>query len=184
MPQQPTRDGGHTAFTNHRIARVPSSDKDVTAVGELKAWREPEASLRERNLGLALTTHGIQDSNVDEVIRGFRILSGVEDKSSNDPAVLTALGSVLLRAKQPNEALRRFERAAALRPAHAPYEINVAAALEGSEKPEQAIAHLERALTLDPMIPAAVDLLNRLYRKQGQTDKADEALAAYRARWR
>ena len=184
MPQEPTRDGGHTAFTNHRIMRVPSTDTKVAALAQLTPWREPELSLRDRNLALALTTNGIQESDVDEVIQGYRLLSSVEDKSWNDPAVLTALGSVLLQAKQPSEALRRFERSLALRPAYAPYEINVAAALQACEKPDEAIVHLEKALVLDPLIPSAVDLLSRLYRQEGKAGQAEDVLSAYRAKWK
>lgn len=77
--------------------------------------------LRERNLAIALATEGMQNAAPEEAIRGYRLLNRVEKESPDDAAVLTSLGSVLLRAKQPAEAARRFEKAASLRPGYAPY---------------------------------------------------------------
>ena len=55
MPRQRTPEVAHTAYTDHRI-QIPGSSDSVPARGArtLRAWREPPAALRNRNLGLAL----------------------------------------------------------------------------------------------------------------------------------
>ena len=58
----------------------------------------------------------MQNESAQEVIRGYRMLNKVEKDYPDDPDVLTALGSVLLRGKQPAEALRHLERALQLDP--------------------------------------------------------------------
>lgn len=180
MPQQPAKDGGHTAFTDHRITRYPHPENDSLPAGTVTAWREPEASLHNRNLSIALTSLGLQNGSADEVIHGFRLLVPVETQFPKDPAVLTSLGSVLLRAKQPAEALVRFEKARQLRPDYPPYEVNVAAALLALKRFDPAVEHLQRALQMDPLLQQAVDLLATAYRDKGQEDKASLTLQQYR----
>jgi hypothetical protein len=179
MPRLPARDGGHTVFTNHRIARRAEPRSDTGRQAELAAWREPEPRLRERNLAMALVAVGLQNESSQEVVRGYRMLNQVEKSYPDDPAVLTSLGIVLLRAKQPAEALRRFEKVLLLRPAYAPYEVNAASALVAAGRKAEAVRHLERALELDPLVQQAVELLSSLYRDQGDGAKAGRLIARY-----
>jgi len=172
MPQQPAKDGGHTAFTDHRIARFPSPEKDMQAVSTVTAWREPAPPLRDRNLSIALITLGLQNSSAPQVVQGFRLLNQVANQFPNDPAALTSMATVLLRARQTAQALPRFEKALQLRPNYAPYEVNLAAALLEAKQTDAAIAHLKKALQLDPLLEQAVHLLVRVYRQQGQNDEA------------
>ena len=56
MPRRPVSDGGHTVFTDHRIARRPPSETSAAgadAPSPLVAWYEPPAAFAKRNLGLA-----------------------------------------------------------------------------------------------------------------------------------
>jgi hypothetical protein len=179
MPRLPARDGGHTAFTDHRITRRAEPRSDTGRRAELAAWREPEPRLRERNLAMALVAVGLQNESSQEAVRGYRMLNQVEKTYPDDPAVLTSLGIVLLRAKQPAEALRRFEKVLLLRPAYAPYEVNAASALLASGRKAEAVRHLERALELDPLVEQAVELLSSLYRDQGDDAKAAKLIARY-----
>ncbi len=181
MPRLPAKDGGHTAFTDHRIARRPDSPSNLpeTAMATLKAWREPGPALRDRNLALALATHGIESSNSAEAIRGYRLLNRLEPTLANDADALTVLGSVLLTAKQPHEAEIRFEKALALRPRYAPYEVNLASAFLADGDLARAIPHLEHALTLDPLLTQAVQLLSAAYRQQGHPAQAEQLTARY-----
>ncbi len=179
MPRLPARDGGHTVFTDHRIARRPEPWRGTAGQADLAAWREPEPRLRERNLAMALVTVGLQNESSQEAIRGYRMLNQVEKEFPDDAAVLTSLGSVLLRAKQPAEALRRFEKVLLLRPAYAPYEVNAAAALIAAGRKPEAVRHLERAVELDPLLKQAVELLSGLYRDQGEAPKAASLIARY-----
>jgi predicted Zn-dependent protease len=180
MPRLPAGDGGHTVFTNHRITPRPAPQSNTVQPANLIAWREPDAGLRERNLALALIAVGLQNESSQEAVRGFRILAPIEKDYQDDPAVLTSLGIVLLRAKQPAEALRRFEKVLLLRPAYAPYEVNAASALIAAGRKTEAASHLERALELDPLLEQGVELLSSLYKELGEDPKAAELIARYK----
>ena len=180
MPRLAARDGGHTVFTDHRIARRPEPQNEPAQAEELAAWREPEPRFRERNLALALVAVGLQNADPQQVIRGYRLLNRIETEYRDDPDVLTALGSVLLRGKQPGEALRRFEKVLALRPAYAPYEVNAASALIAAGRKAEAQRHLERALQLDPLLEQAVEMLSEIYREEGVPARAAGLIAHYR----
>ena len=181
MPSRPAKDGGHTAFTDHRITRLPEAEGESPAGDDLVAWREPDSSVQQRNLALALVTAGMQNRRPNQVIRGYKMLNRMEQNIGGDAPALTVLGNVLLTAKQPVEAERRFEKALALRPDFAPYEVNLAGALLGAGDTADAVQHLERAVTLDPFLLQAVQLLSQAYRTQGQSSKAEELIAHYRA---
>lgn len=181
MPRRPAKDGGHTAFTDHRISRDPNAPSVATdTTRQLIAWREPEARLRNRNLALALVTAGLQDKNSAEVIEGFRMLNRLPADLQDDPEVLAALGSILLTAKEAGEAAKRFEKALALRPDYAPYEANVGAALLEAGDRTGAITHLERAVQLDPLLQKAVTLLAGAYQAEGDEARETEVLARFR----
>lgn len=162
MPQLPAKDGGHTAFTNHRIARHPENDSPAAQPDTLSAWRDPQPALRDRNLALALVTVGLENQSSAEVIRGYRMLNRLEKDFPNDPAVLTSLGSILMKGKQPAEALKRFERAISLKPDYAPYYVNAATALLATNRPSDAAQQLNKALSLDPLLKPASELLHQL----------------------
>ncbi len=180
MPRRPAKDGGHTAFTDHRITRHPEPEGTTTVSDDLKAWREPAEPYRERNLAIALVTEGLQDSSPDQVIRGYKALNRLEPKLGDDAAALTVLGTVLLTAKQPKEAERRFRRALELRPDYAPYEVNLANALVREGDLASGMEHLKRAVQLDALLPQAVHLLSEVYRTQGEQAEADQIEARYR----
>ena len=152
----------------------------AVAISELVAWREPDPSLRQRNLGMALVTLGIQNGSSDQVVRGYKVLNRSEKEFPNDPATLTALGSILLTAKEPAEAQKRFEHALQERPDYAPYEVNLAASMMALGNIAGATLHLQRALDLDPLLIQGVQLLDQLYRQGGQADKSEKLLSDYR----
>lgn len=179
MQRLAARDGGHTAFTDHKIARRPSPRTSAAPAEELTAWREPEPRYKRRNLALALVAVGLQNGDAQSVIRGYRLLNQVEKEYPDDPDVLTTLGQVLLRGKQPAEALRRFEKVLTLRPGYAPYQVNAALAMLAAGREADARNHLESALQLDPLLKEAVELLARVYRSAGENEKADELSLRY-----
>jgi Flp pilus assembly protein TadD len=179
MPRLPARDGGHTAFTDHRIRRRPGDPVQSARIG-LAAWREPDPAFRERNLALALVAAGLLHQSLADVSRGYSMLRSVEKQFPNDRDVLTSLGSVELRLRQPGEALRRFLMALSLRPNCASYEVNAAAALIQLRNDSEAIRHLNRALELDPLLQPAVTMLSALYRERGQLAQAGQVTADYR----
>jgi predicted Zn-dependent protease len=179
MRQLPAKDGGHTAFTDHRIARPSTADSPAALPDTITAWREPERPVRERNLALALVAIGLQNESTAEVIRGYRMLNRSEGNFPNDPALLTSLGVVLLKGKQPAEALKRFEKVVELQPGYAPYHVNMARALLGTNHTPEAARELEKALALDALFQPAVELLSDVYRGQGQIEKANDLTTKY-----
>jgi len=181
MPRKPTSDGGHTIFTDHRIAsrpEVPSVSSDVV---DLTAWREPEAQFRDRNLGLALADFSMQKKSAPQMVQAFRLLYRAEKTSPADPEVLTALGSLLFIAQDTEEAEKRYRQAVALKPDSAPFQVNLAAALLKEGRNKEAQLCLERALRLDPFIESGVQLLGRIYRASGEKEKAETLEAGYLA---
>ncbi len=179
MRELPAKDGGHTAFTDHRISRPSANGSPAVEADTFAAWRETAPALRDRNLALALVAVGLQNSSSAEVIRGYRLMSRMEKDYQNDPAFLTSLGTVLLKAKQPTEAAKRFEKAVLLKPGYAPYHANLAQALLAMKQTADAERELEKAVALDALFEPAVKLLSGVYREQGEIEKANELVARY-----
>lgn len=181
MPRLPASDGGHTAFTDHRISRDPARFDTTGIPTGLAAWREPPANQRDRNLALALVTVGLESQDSEKVTRGYRMIARLPSAQRQDPDVLTAVGNILLITKQPEEASKRFAEALSLRPDYAPYEVNLAAALLESNRLPESIKHLERAVQLDPLLQKAVSMLASGYQREGDTEKATELISRYRS---
>lgn len=180
MQRQTAKDGGHTAFTDHHIRRKPSvSEAPNPSPRKLVAWRDPIQSLIDRNLGLANITLGERDESAFHMDLGFRILSNAYGAFSQDTAVLTALGLVLIRKGRPIEAADLYERALGLEPRYAPYHINVATALNLAGKSDDAISHLEKAIGMDPSLETAYRKLAEIYSRAKQPEKVRQTLQRY-----
>jgi len=67
MTRRQSRDSGHSAFTDHLIARRPTAKPEgVEAAPRLRAWREPpDKTLATRNLGLAYLEIGRRKERED-----------------------------------------------------------------------------------------------------------------------
>ncbi|MFY9744122.1 MAG: c-type cytochrome [Candidatus Sulfotelmatobacter sp.] len=174
MPRRDARDGGHTAFTDHRIQRRPQSQSSLAAAGDIAAWREPAPDLQKRNLGIAYLNAGFQRRSSEFIVRGYRLLTEVQNQFAADPEIFTWMGTALLLGKQSSEAQLAFERALMLRPNSAVIETNLAAAHQQEGDVNGTIAHLERAVAIDPLHLSSTSQLIALYRGQGNTIKADE----------
>ncbi len=174
MPRRDAKDGGHTAFTDHRIQRRPEPQQALPEDTDIAAWREPAPDLQKRNLGIAYINAGMEHHSPPFVVRGYRMLTAVQSQFSNDADFFTSIGSALLLGKQTSEAEFAFERALQLNPDSAPAETNAASAyLQGGDI-NRAVTHLERAVAIDPLhLPADVPLMN-LYQQQGNMEKAAE----------
>ena len=174
MPRRDAKDGGHTAFTDHRIQRRPESQQTLLEDTDIAAWREPAPDLQKRNLGIAYINAGMEHRSPPFVVRGYRMLTEVQNQFSNDAEFFTSIGSALLLGKQTSEAEFAFERALQLNPDSATAETNAASAyLQGGDI-NRAVAHLERAVAIDPLhLSADVPLIN-LYKQQGNMAKAAE----------
>jgi photosynthetic reaction center cytochrome c subunit len=174
MPRRDAKDGGHTAFTDHRIQRRPEAQETLPENTDIAAWREPAPDLQKRNLGIAYVNVGGERRSPPFVVRGYRMLTEVQDQFSTDSAVFTAMGTALLLGKQSTEAELAFERALQLDPDSVAGETNAASAYLEAGDIGGAVSHLERAVTMDPLdLPADIPLID-LYKRQGNVVKAAE----------
>jgi photosynthetic reaction center cytochrome c subunit len=174
MPRRDAKDGGHTAFTDHRIQRRPEAQSDLPPDAGIAAWREPSPELQSRNLGIALIDVGMQRHSSPDIIKGYRTLTEVQRQFANDSDFFKWIGEALLLGKQTSDAKIAFERALQLDPNSPLTEASAAAPYIQEGDIGRAIAHLERAVTLDPLnLPAASTLIG-LYQKQGKTAEATE----------
>ena len=174
MPRRDAKDGGHTAFTDHKIQRRPEAQQVLPENTDIAAWREPAPDLQKRNLGIAYVNVGGERRFPPFVVRGYRMLTEVQEQFSNDSAVFTAMGSALLMGKQSTEAELAFERALQLDPNSVAGETNAASAYLQADDVDGAVSHLERAASMDPLhLPADMPLID-LYKRQGNVAKAAE----------
>jgi photosynthetic reaction center cytochrome c subunit len=174
MPRRDAKDGGHTAFTDHRIQRRPEPRQALAEDTDIAAWREPAPDLQKRNLGIAYVNVGMERGSQPFIARGYGILTEIQSQFSRDNEIFTAMGSALLLAGQTSEAEVAFERALQLNPISVTGETNAASAYLQAGDVDRAIAHLERAVALDPLDLAADAPLIEIYRQQGKVAKAAE----------
>jgi photosynthetic reaction center cytochrome c subunit len=177
MPRRDAKDGGHTAFTDHRIQRRPEPESDLPTDAPVVAWREPSTNLRKRNLGIALIDAGIGRRSQSMVIEGFRNLTEVQNQFAGDSEFFSWIGQALLIGRQSVEAEIAFDRAVQLNPTSPVNLGNAASAYAQAGDLDAARTRLERAVALDPLYLPAAGSLVVLYRKQGKLAEAD-ALSA------
>jgi len=118
--------------------------------------------------------------DLDGAIRAAR--SGVHEGQENY-LLLTILGDALLRSgatpgsPEFQEARAALEKAVTLRPRYVTAQIAFGTALALAGETAAAVEHLEQARQLDPRNPAVYSHLAVAYRKLGQAQLADSALA-------
>ena len=155
MPHRPVSDGGHTVFTDHRIARRPPTENVSPELSEpttLVAWHEPAGALAQRNLGLAEIEVGEKRKNFAMVAQGAKLLMECSASFPNDPPVLTSIGQVMLGLHDDKEATAVFERAMQAEPDNPANYLHLALALKDAKDFQGAIENLEKALRLDPIL--------------------------------
>ena len=175
MPRRNAQDGGHTVFTDHRIQRRPeTAQAELSTDAGIAAWREPPPELQKRNLGIAYIDVGMQRHSSAFIIEGYRTLTEVQRQFTNDSDFFKWIGEALLVGKQTSDAKLALERALQLDPNSPVTEAGAASPYIQEGEAERAIAHLERAVTLDPLYLPAASTLIELYQKQGKTAEAAE----------
>ncbi len=180
MPRREAEDGGHTAFTDHRIARRPRNESSPASRENLVAWREAASELRERNMALALNNAGLRYSSASLLARSYSMLLEVQKRFPADPDVLMAIGTALLDRKEPLAAARLFERAIEIRHDDPSIEDNAGMAWFEAGDKQRAARHFEQALALDALLLPDIEILLRIYREQG--DHAKETALMDRVR--
>lgn len=184
MPKRDAKDGGHTAFTDHRIERRPEISPDGPPSAGITAWREPAPGLEKRNAGIANIDVGMQRHSTALVIQGYRSLTEVQRQFAEDPDFFKWIGEALLLGKKTEDAKFAFERALQLDPNSALTAASAASPYIQEGDSAKAIVHLERAITLDPLnLPASTTLI-RLYQEQGKLAEAAGLSAKIRSEMR
>ena len=174
MPRRNAQDGGHTAFTDHRIQRRPAAQPDLPPDTGIAAWREPSPELRKRNLGIAYIDAGMQRHSSPFIVQGYRTLTEVQRQFTKDSDFFEWIGEALLLAEKTSQAKLALERALQLDPNSALNEANAASPYVQAGDVDRAIAHLQRAVALDPLYLPAASTLIGLYKKEGKTREAAE----------
>ena len=166
MPRRETDDGGHTAFTDHRISAHPRNQDGAASFDQLVAWRAPAPEYKTRNLALALLTSGARE-------RSYGLMLEAQKTFPADPALLTGIGTALQARGEPLSAAKVFERVIELRPADALAEENAGLAWLEAGETETAARRFERALALDPLLLPDIETLLKIYRASGDRAKED-----------
>ena len=175
MPRRNAQDGGHTVFTDHRIQRrLETAEADLSPDTGIAAWREPSPELQKRNLGIAYIDVGMQRHSSSFIIQGYRALTEVQRQFTNDGDFFKWIGEALLVGKQASDAKLALERALQLDPNSPVTEAGAASPYIQEGDAASAIAHLERAVALDPLYLPAASTLIHLYQSQGKTAEAVE----------
>jgi predicted CXXCH cytochrome family protein len=182
MPRLRPTNVAHSAITDHSIPRIPRAQQPEAggANPEPKAWREPDAALVRRDLGLAYFDLAAGTHAEPDLRQAYQILSQLPPGTrQNDPAVEADLGSLLLAQGEAEVAIRMFARASAQDPSNARYVYCLGTALERAGKMEEAVKHLKRSIELDPSQPDAYLELAQIYRKAGHEAESRNALREY-----
>jgi hypothetical protein len=173
MPKRNAADGGHTAFTDHRIQRKPANQVMETAVA-IVPWRAPSAMLATRNLGIASVETGLERRSGKLIVSGYRMLTEVQAEFPEDSEMYTTLGSALLAGQQYGEAVQAFALAVRFDPKSSPKEANLGQAYAALGDHTLAEEHLKKAVDLDPVNLSAAFQLIGIYKANGDGAKADE----------
>lgn len=161
MPRRRTFDGGHTAFTDHRIARIPEkSHVNPPAPASLRPWR---ASIHDsRNLGLALAAAADRWRSNALLDAAFSNLAPRRAEFARDAEVQGALGYMLLRAGKAADAVPLLTAAVRQAPREVRFRLNLGLALAADGKKNEARSALHELLVLDPKVEAARAALDQL----------------------
>ena len=148
MPRTDAVDGGHTAYTDHRIRKPGVPKVLLERSSDLRAWRAPAGALRARGLGLAYAGTG-------QLEKAYALLKDVP----GDAAVNDAMGLIYLRADRAALAVASFTLAAEADPRNSARRLNLAAAYLAAGNLAKAKAHAQEAMALEPMLQDAYILM-------------------------
>jgi tetratricopeptide (TPR) repeat protein len=128
------------------------------------------------NLGLCYEALGRPDDAVRSYEEAIRLDRGRTPRSPWPPL---NLGILLLRQDRLDEALALFRESVEDDPKLPQGHYQLGVALEKKERLAEAIAELQESSRLDPVYPEPQYALARVFRRQGDAEKADRALALF-----
>lgn len=177
MPRLGPNDVAHAASTDHRIQARPVMQTRDNLTGSLRAWHEPAAEFRERNLGLAELEVSALPAFQSLGDAAGRLLEGLPpDQRDNDPVVLAALGDVALSSGNPEKSVTLFRKASELAPSRAEYLMYLGIALKRKGDLIEAARELKNAVAIDPSLQRACLELSALYAEQRKSQNASAVL--------
>ena len=171
MPSRPVSDVAHTAYTDHRISKLPSQ-ATTSAPRQLKPWRSSPDTSREFALALAAT------GDLAGADAQFKILL---KPSTRDVELLVSAGSVALGLNRPQDASRYFEAARKLEPDLAEHYFRKGLANEANQQLSLALDNYKEALRRKPQFFDATARLAALQRKNGNLEAYRKTLTAFLA---
>jgi hypothetical protein len=177
MPKREADDGGHSAFTDHRIQRQPQHEAapdNPETVPAIVPWRQPPLEFATRNLGMALTESGLAQRSAKQILSGYRTLTTVQQQFPQDSEIYNMFGAALIAGRQYDEAVQAFLLAVRFDPSSSPKEASLGQAYLAAGQEALGEQHLERAMELDPLNLSAAALLIDAYDKSGKPAKSDQ----------
>jgi predicted Zn-dependent protease len=145
---------------------------DFRAVGRLQPGSE-----------IAYLASAHQELFAGDPVGAARVAREGVSKGYDNPILLTILGEALIRSglapgdPEFAEARTALERAVSERPRDANAQTSLGRLYLMAERPADAIARLEKARELDPQNPSVYSSLAKAYRRHGDLQQAQDALA-------
>ena len=180
MPARQAYDSGHSAFTDHRIARRPQQPAAKAGLWRLRAWREPAGALAQRNLGLAYAELAERSRSKLQADESFRnLVKAMRLFPEQDAAIPHALGRIFLARGKTELAVELLEHVVKVEPNNPLWRQSLADGLYASGQAVESIAVLERAIELDPLMESSYRVLAGIYAKTGKLDGAARTWGRY-----
>ena len=187
MARRRSHDSGHSAFTDHLIARRPTAEPEGEEVApRLRAWREPsDKTLAVRNLGLAYLEIGRRKEREDYLDEGASLLARLAQGGQLDAEGLKELAGVLMLKQAPPEAglkqlgVQLMRDALQQEPHDAEYHRSLAAALWQIGEDKEAVELLNQAIELDPRVRSAYRVLAEIHEEAERLGLALETWERY-----
>ncbi len=175
MPKRQSHDSGHSAFTDHRIARRPMPHANPVQPQQLRPWKPQEGPLGLRNLGIAIIRLGQDEAVANSIEEGVNLLKQAALHYERDASILEALGTGLVLAGAPRNGLRALQRAVQLAPKRALFRNSLAAAWWDIGRRRESIAQIERAIRREPLLESSYYLLARVHAATGNPNSTRAA---------
>jgi predicted CXXCH cytochrome family protein len=182
MPQRPPSDVAHAALTDHRILAKPGASprSPLGPPQEIRAWRDPQADLQQRDLGLAYFETAANTGSRQLAEVAANILNGLAAPQQNEDAtVMAALGDLNLSHGRAADAAASFQRACELDPSSGRFAMLFGISLRQGADQAAAVRELRRAIELDPSLERSYLELSALYAKAGDLMAAKAVLGEY-----
>ena len=175
MSKRQSHDSGHSAFTDHRIARRPIPDANPGRPQRLREWKPQDGSLGFRNLGIAMVRLVQSETLAGDIEDGVAMLQKAASSYERDASMLEALGTGLVLAGAPEKGLRALQRAVRADPNQTLYRNSLAAAWWDLGAGKESIEEIERAILQEPLFESGYHMLARVHLASGNRGNARAA---------